>query len=183
MTPPLASRDESRPPQLTAPCVRPSSRHRTPLRSVSLWRPRRVSVHVCECARPAASAWGIWLWAAKGLNFEIGYAIIGGKLLSSLNPLPSPGTCALRARGRRDRPAAAEAVPRAPRGCEMAPRDRLKPLHIPTSGLFRAEKGNCHTFIFFPSSGPEGGPPMAPFLRFSSAPSEDAKREISNNNR
>lgn len=57
--------------------------------------------------------------------------------LRYFDPLPDPGIVASRARGRRDRPAAAEAVPRAPRGRKMAPGDPLKPLHIPTSGLYR----------------------------------------------
>ena len=56
------------------------------------------------------------------------------------NPLPAPGIVASRARGRRDRPAAAEAVPRAPRGRKIAPRHRRNILHIPTSGLY-ARKG------------------------------------------
>ena len=51
-----------------------------------------------------------------------------------------PGISCRAPRGRRDRPAAAEPVPRAPRGRKMAPRDRLTPLHIPTSGLY-ARKG------------------------------------------
>ena len=54
--------------------------------------------------------------------------------------LPVPGIVASRARGRRDRPAAAEAVPRAPRGRKIAPRHRRNILHIPTSGLY-ARKG------------------------------------------
>ena len=45
----------------------------------------------------------------------------GVKELLRLNPLPAPGTCASRARGRRDRPAAVEPAPRAPRGRKMAP--------------------------------------------------------------
>ena len=60
--------------------------------------------------------------------------------LYDFNPLPSPGICASRARGRRDRPAAAEPVPRAPRGRKIAPRHRRNILHIPTSGLY-ARKG------------------------------------------
>ena len=55
-------------------------------------------------------------------------------------PLPPPGIVASRARGRRDRPAGAEAVPRAPRGRKIAPRHRRNILHIPTSGLY-ARKG------------------------------------------
>ena len=57
-----------------------------------------------------------------------------------VNPLPAPGIVASRARGRRDRPAGAEAVPRAPRGRKIAPRHRRNILHIPTSGLY-ARKG------------------------------------------
>ena len=54
------------------------------------------------------------------------------------NPLPPPGTSRRAPRGHRDRPAAAEPVPRAPRGRTIAPRDRLSPLHIHTSGTFGA---------------------------------------------
>ena len=58
----------------------------------------------------------------------------------TVNPLPDPGISPPRARGRRDRPAGAEAVPRAPRGRKIAPRHRRNILHIPTSGLY-ARKG------------------------------------------
>ena len=46
-----------------------------------------------------------------GANSHSYYALL-------INPLPPPGIVASRARGRRDRPAGAEAVPRAPRGRE-----------------------------------------------------------------
>ena len=59
------------------------------------------------------------------------------------NPFPAPGIVASRARGRRDRPAAAEAVPRAPRGCKIAPRHRRNILHIPTSGLYAPKRKRC----------------------------------------
>ena len=72
------------------------------------------------------------------------------------NPFPAPGTSHRAPRGRRDRPAAAEPVPRAPRGRKIAPRDRLSPLHIHTSGTF-AQKGSRGE-----SRPPKGGPPMQP---------------------
>ena len=85
-------------------------------------------------ATPAPTAWAC----------RVFYAPPSGprRVFSSdkVNPLPAPGIVASRARGRRDRPAAAEAVPRAPRGRKIAPRHRRNILHIPTSGLY-ARKG------------------------------------------
>ena len=75
---------------------------------------------------------------------------------SYVNPFSVPGTSHRAPRGRRDRPAAAEPVPRAPRGRKIAPRDRLSPLHIHTSGTF-AQKGSRGE-----SRPPKGGPPMQP---------------------
>ena len=76
---------------------------------------------------------------ADFMRYQVHAAIKARAEMNSLrlvNPLPAPGTCASRARGRRDRPAAAEPVPRAPRGRKIAPRHRRNLLHIPTSGLY-----------------------------------------------